>query len=433
MTTVSLVLSTQKADTQNARLRSYRHPNHEKTDMAIWEVGRASSAAPTFFSPQQSKKDSTTYVGKQIMSRYLVQDLRLTRGSIDGGLGFNNPIFELFAEAKEVCAYQPIRCLVSIGTGVPGVKGVGDNLKGLIDTLSSIVTETEQKHRLFLDTHPEQKLRYYRFNVDRGMENVLLDEHKRMADITQFTNTYLDKNPEVAASLRGCATKLQRQRPIFVPPSSFRRIIEQTDQDCYLGDYLHRGWDPSVAVEALPLNPAASHVWTPEYIFEDVSTRSVLSVQPKWFCKSGTGQVNLRCVLHNVPEGSYRVVWRFVYASDTARSWTSSDQTTLRFHAGYPVNERQFMGRTEDANIPWISNNMDDIIMPRITYLVKYPFLPGNPQRTNDGFWVQGARMFASGILEVDSRRTVALMVRRLLGDSGLPGHLVFLGAELVS
>ena len=363
----------------------------------------------------------------------VVADFQLTRVSIDGGLGFNNPIFELFAEAKEVCAFQPIRCLVSIGTGVPGVKGVGANLKDLIDTLQSIVTDTERKHQLFLDTHPDQKPRYYRFNVDRGMENILLDEHKRLGEITQFTNTYLDNNPVVAASLRGCATKLQRQRPIFVPPSSFRRVIEMTDQDCYLGNYFHRGWDPKLALEALPIKPDSSHVWSPEYIFEDVSTRSVLSVQPKWFCRSGSGQVNLRCVLHNVPEGSYRVVWRFVYASDNDRSWTASDQAVLRFHAGFPVNERQFMGRTEDVNIPWISDNMDDILMPRLTHLVKYPFLPGNPQRTNDGLWVQGARMFASGILEVDFRRTVALMVRRLNRDPGLSGHLVFLGAELVS
>ena len=65
LTCLSLVLSTQQADSQNARLRSYRHPDHEKTDMAIWEVGRASSAAPTFFNPQISNKHSATYVGKR--------------------------------------------------------------------------------------------------------------------------------------------------------------------------------------------------------------------------------------------------------------------------------------------------------------------------------------------------------------------------------
>ena len=68
----------------------------------------------------------------------------------DGGLGFNNPIYELWEEAQDVLKYQPLRCLVSIGTGMPGVQPVGSNLKTLFETLRAIATEDPEDARKVL-------------------------------------------------------------------------------------------------------------------------------------------------------------------------------------------------------------------------------------------------------------------------------------------
>ena len=57
---------------------------------------------------------------------------------------------------------------------------------------------------------------------------------------------------------------------------------------------------------------------------------------------------------------------------------------------------------------------LDDIIWPRLTESVKAPTLGAEPVFDEEnGLWWQGARWFANGVLDVDSRQTVALMVRR--------------------
>jgi hypothetical protein len=402
--------------------------------MPIWEVGRASSAAPTFFDPLVVQSSKETLVGTVPLD--LVELISInSRRSSDGGLGFNNPIYELWEEAQDVLKYQPLRCLVSIGTGMPGVQPVGSSLKTLFETLRAIATETQKTHERFSLSHAENtKGRYFRFNVDRGMENIGLDEYKRIGTMHELTRGYLDHTPGLPSQLEDCANKLRKQKAIFIPPQSFRRVIEMSNNDCYLTNYLVTGWDPEKALTVPDLNAGSTDPWNPTYHFGDFSALEVLSVKPKWICKQADSQINLRCVIHNVPVGSYRVVWRFAYAIKEGSPWTAGDQTTIRFHAGIPVNERQFMGRTLEPKVAWISDNLDDIIWPRLTELVKVPALGAEPVfDKKNGLWWQGARWFANGVLDVDSRQTVALMVRRLKGEPGLPGFTVFLGAELVS
>ncbi|KAI0451208.1 hypothetical protein F5B21DRAFT_390545 [Xylaria acuta] len=146
-------------------------------DCMIWEAARATSAASTFFDPVLISQQSY----------------------VDGATGFNNPVETVIEEARAIWpdALSRIESVVSIGTGVPEPKDFGDDLKGIVLTLKAIATETEQTHLRFLKNHEDLGLRgrYFRFNVNRGLVGVELDDHAKVGTIEAATRLYLD-SPE---------------------------------------------------------------------------------------------------------------------------------------------------------------------------------------------------------------------------------------------
>ena len=139
----------------------------------VWEAARATSAAATFFDPIQ--------IGRQKF--------------VDGATGFNNPVEVVLEETLSVWpdAVSRIQCLVSIGTGIGDMKDFGDNMKEVIETLKAIATETETTEKRFFNNHAALGIgdRYFRFNVDRGMSGIGLDEHKKMDKIEAGAELYL--------------------------------------------------------------------------------------------------------------------------------------------------------------------------------------------------------------------------------------------------
>ena len=79
--------------------RSYQCKGHDANRCAIWEAGRATSAAPTFFKPIEISipKPGGTFV--------------------DGGLAHNNPAELALSEAEKIWPKAKRFCLVSVGTG----------------------------------------------------------------------------------------------------------------------------------------------------------------------------------------------------------------------------------------------------------------------------------------------------------------------------
>ena len=183
-----------------ALLRSYESKRPNEVDCTIWEAGRATSAASSFFDPIKIGHLDETFV--------------------DGATGCNNPIEKVFEEALDIwgeSARERISCFVSIGTGQPTERGFGKGLKEIASTLIHISTETEQTavrfsrvHAPFIGSSSTSRNTYFRFNVAKGLEEIGLERHEDKAKIAAATKVYLS-NPQTSDDLIACAGVLKSQ------------------------------------------------------------------------------------------------------------------------------------------------------------------------------------------------------------------------------
>lgn len=122
------------------------------------------------------------------------------RSFADGGLGSNNPVDEVEGEAANVWCSETgdlkplVKCFISIGTGNPSKKTFENSMtKFLSQTVIQIATETENTERKFIARwakHFDQK-RYFRFNVEQGLQDIGLDEYKKKGAMEAATEGYL--------------------------------------------------------------------------------------------------------------------------------------------------------------------------------------------------------------------------------------------------
>jgi hypothetical protein len=181
-----------------ALLRNYDSRGLGEVDCAIWEAGRATSAASSFFDPIQIGPFQESFV--------------------DGATGCNNPVEKVFEEALAIWgegAEKRINCFLSIGTGQPTEKGFGKGLKGIASTLIRISTETEQTATRFARVNAPllgasllRKDIHFRFNVVKGLEEIGLERHEDMAKIAAATKVYLS-SPKISSDLIACAGALR--------------------------------------------------------------------------------------------------------------------------------------------------------------------------------------------------------------------------------
>lgn len=184
------------------RLRSYDLPQKPTVPATICEAALATSAATGFFDPVS------------IGARHFK----------DGALGANNPVEEVEGEASDIwCSgtgdLKPlVKCFISVGTGNPGKKAIKDNLlKFLSKTLVEITTETEETAKKFLARwreHYDQK-RYFRLNVDQGLQDVGLAEYREQGTIETATHQYLDDQQQVFR-VRDCVGNLKQKQSVYL-------------------------------------------------------------------------------------------------------------------------------------------------------------------------------------------------------------------------
>lgn len=170
-----------------------RGSSHLYSTARIWEAARATSAASSFFDPIPIGPFGEVFV--------------------DGATGANNPIRQLWNEAKFVWEDNPleanIKCIVSIGTGMPSLTAFGGNLVDVGQTLLQIATETEKTAESFHREHSELAIenRYFRFNVLHGLENVGLEDAAQLKKIMAATGRYV-ASEAVHRQIRLCGERL---------------------------------------------------------------------------------------------------------------------------------------------------------------------------------------------------------------------------------
>lgn len=160
--------------------------------MTVWQAARATTAAPGFFEPLPFENTTT---------------LR------DGALRNNNPIMEVMREIETEFGYRDadIDCIVSIGTGVSKTEFFRDDLVSVAKACGTIATDTEATETLFRSIYatPGKLLheRYFRLEVDQGLQDMGMEEWKSMHNIWSITTTYLN-NPIRQDMLGKCAALL---------------------------------------------------------------------------------------------------------------------------------------------------------------------------------------------------------------------------------
>jgi hypothetical protein len=214
----TFVVATSAANAEGPAVlfRSYGCEGYNANKCAIWEAGRCTSAAPSFFRPM--------FVGVPAPGAWY----------IDGGLGHNNPAQLALDEARRIWPTVKRYCLVSVGTGrqrnvefvdiknsdapkatkskshfrsmlsrVPGAKTVKNTPAGLME-LSKIgkacvemSTNSEPIHQAIfrLANSPDIDLQfpYCRFNVEKGMEGIGLEEWKAKVRMGELTAQYMSE------------------------------------------------------------------------------------------------------------------------------------------------------------------------------------------------------------------------------------------------
>ena len=185
---------------------SYEAPQTDRellNQATILQACRATSAASSFFNPL------TMTIG-QPGSDY--ED-----SFIDGALGYNNPIRQMWTEAGFVEGGpldNKIACIVSIGTGKPSLGDFGPGILDMGKRLIAVSTECETTARQFYNEHRYglvRDRRYYRFNVDKGLENIGLEEAREKARIIRATKEYL-KDGETFDKMVECSEQLSARQ-----------------------------------------------------------------------------------------------------------------------------------------------------------------------------------------------------------------------------
>lgn len=166
-----IVLAATKQDL-SARPTLFRtyDSSSEFRDCSICEVAMATSAATTFFKSVKMGPNGIDFV--------------------DAALGYNNPSEVLIQEAHRLFPRNQDLCLLSIGTGLGGTVSIRDTRTSILRMLKRIGTESNKVADRLQDKYDGTD-QYFRFNVDRGLEDVTLADWRMDSDISAYTHNYL--------------------------------------------------------------------------------------------------------------------------------------------------------------------------------------------------------------------------------------------------
>ena len=131
---------------------------------------------------------------------------------MDGAIRLNNPIYELAREAERLYPSRRIGCIVSIGTGWPKRTSIhGSKLHNIAQACVQIALDAQGKAEEFVNDKDGKELRraqkYFRFNVEQGLQDIEIEEWKRMEEMDAMTTDYLSQANN-AEQIERCAQAL---------------------------------------------------------------------------------------------------------------------------------------------------------------------------------------------------------------------------------
>ena len=196
--------------------RSYEHPKHDgvlyernpdsNIDYPIWQVARATSAAPTYFKAVKLKPKDEEFE------------------FIDGGLGANNPSEEVYQSVEQLSKNHrgAVSELVSIGTGKSTEKGKNHKTGYRLylkyaNAAIQWAAQSEATHERMGSQTRKDGTNYSRLNVEQGLAKVKLDTWKgkkgarTLKLIRAETRKYLESDA-AQEKIRGVAERVVQIR-----------------------------------------------------------------------------------------------------------------------------------------------------------------------------------------------------------------------------
>jgi len=208
---ISFVCTTAKDAARVTRLRSYSLRDELEIPATICDAALATLAATSFF--------SSVSIGPRCF--------------VDSAPEANNPVEEVEDEASniwcsEIGALKPLlKCFVSIGTGHPGTDEKESKMSVIdLHDLLRIASGAGNTERRFVARWAQHfnEIRYFRFNVEKGLQRVGLAEHKRHSVIERETDEYLQRT-EQRSRVRDCVLNLRHKQSMCIETSRSATLI----------------------------------------------------------------------------------------------------------------------------------------------------------------------------------------------------------------
>ena len=206
----------------------------------IWKVGRATSAAPSYFDPME------------------IDGQRF----IDGGFGCNNPSTVAYFEVTQMHNHAPdvINVFLSVGTGEPDFQcGAGSGLTNfltMLKALPKVVANGRASHEFMANLKKTHNVPYHRWNVLNELGNLRMDEwilgdndKATQRRIEKLTETYLAK-PGILEEMRSVAQQLVSHRRERAKTPRWERVATGARYRCTFprcsSGHRHRDTEPEL-------------------------------------------------------------------------------------------------------------------------------------------------------------------------------------------
>jgi predicted acylesterase/phospholipase RssA len=226
--------SAANADSPPVLFRSYNRTGQSAAECHIWQAARATTAAPLYFKPMriEDPRPGPFYVDARGLrhnnpeahhlwpstTRFCLVSIRTGRQQT---VEFVN-IDETAAELQEESSSRHVRsvALAILGSRLARTvantrRGVGQ-LKRIAEACVKRSTSSEPVHQdLFKRAYSQgldRGLRYHRFNVEKGMDSIGLEEWKANSRLAQLTDDYM-RESEAEKKRNDCVKDLLDPNP----------------------------------------------------------------------------------------------------------------------------------------------------------------------------------------------------------------------------